>query len=287
MPVKHCSRLLAMGFALAILAVVSPASAQRKVRWNAPPEEWQWVVDEAAPGTTHHTLRSDSMRRDVGYNIYLPPSYEQSVDRRYPVVYFLHGAGGSERSDADPSMVRRLIAAGRIADVIYVYPNGGHFSKYRDWPDGNVKSETFLIRELIPHVDRTYRTIARRDGRALSGWSMGGDASLRFVCKYPDMFCAAATFSAAIDWGVEGDDTIVAYSRANADKIRGRTGLMMVVGEDDRLFEAHKKLLPHLEQLKLEHGFRAIPEVGHNLGLMKQHAAEEITLMLAKHLAKQ
>lgn len=265
--------------------VPSASAQQRQVRWNAPPEEWQWVVPDAAPGTTHHTLRSKAMDREIGFNIYLPPSYSKDQAKRYPVVYFLHGAGGSERSDADPSVVRKLIQEKRIDEVIYVYPNGGHFSRYRDWPDADVKSESFVIRELIPHIDQNFRTIASREGRAISGWSMGGDAALRFVFKYPEMFCAAASLSAAIDWGAEGDDSIFAYSRQNVDAIRGRVGVMMVVGEDDRLLAAHQRLQPHLEDLRIEHTFRSIPKVGHNLGLIKQHVAEDVTLMLAKHYA--
>jgi enterochelin esterase-like enzyme len=269
------------------LITESNAQQQQRVRWDAPPEEWYWVDSEEVPGLFHDTVMSQSMKREVGYNIFLPPGYEKDKSKRFPVVYFLHGAGGTERSDADPSVVRRLIRDGKLGDVIYVYPNGGHFSRYRDWDNAYVKSETFIIKELIPHIDSTYRTIAERDGRALSGWSMGGDASLRFAFKYPDMFCAAATISAAIDWGAKpGDaDTVFGHSRRNIEKIRGRTALLMVVGEDDRLFGSHKRLMPHLDELKIDYSFQSYEGIDHNLGLMKQKSAEQITLMLAKHYA--
>lgn len=263
----------------------TPALAQR-VRWNAPPNEWQWVVDEEVAGCQHVTVRSDTMNHDVGFNIFLPDSYDKSPTTHYPVVYFLHGAGGNEKSDADPWTIRQLIREGKIGDVIYVFPNGGHFSRYRDWPDADVKSETWIIKELIPYVDKNYRTIASRNGRALSGWSMGGDASLRFAFKYPDMFCAAGTYSAAIDWGAEGDDSIFRYVEKNIDQIRGKTGLLMVVGEDDRLFDNHKRLTPHLDKLDVEYTFHSLPGVGHNLGRMKQEYAEEVALMLAKQYSE-
>ncbi len=276
--------LIALLFFFSVSAL--HAQQRKRVRWNAPPEEWFWVDDQPVAGATHHTLHSEAMNRDVGYNIYLPPSYETDKQRRFPVVYFFHGASGSERSDADPSMIRRLIREGKIGEVIYVYPNGGHFSRYRDWSDprANVKSETFIIKELIPHIDASYRTLATRQGRALSGWSMGGDASLRFAFKYPEMFCAAGTFSAAIDWGAEGDDCIFAYSRKHVEQIRDRIGIYMVVGEDDRLFAPHKRLVPHLKQLKIDHTFESVPKVGHNLGLMKQHKAEAVALWLDEQL---
>jgi len=272
------------------LSVFNPSAAnaqQPEVERDPPPEEWQWVIPEKIQGMVHGTVKSESMNREVGYNIYLPPSYESSKDRRYPVVYYLHGASGSEKSAYEGAVVQRLICEGKLGDVIYVFPNGGHFSKYRDWDDANVKAETFIIRELIPYIDKTYRTIATREGRALTGWSMGGDASLRFAFKYPDMFCAAATVSAAIDWGASADDpdTIFAHSKRNVEKIRDRIGLMLVVGEGDELFAPHQRLTPHLKDLKIEHDFRSYPGIGHDLGEMKQMCEEDIVLMLAKHYA--
>jgi endo-1,4-beta-xylanase len=272
----------------------SAAHAQRpQVRWNAPPEEWHWNIPEQIPGMIHGTVASKSMNREVGFNIYLPPGYDTSDaanpnNSRYPVVYYLHGASGSELSAYElGDVVRRLVDSGKIDEVIYVFPNGGHFSRYRDWDDANVKAETFIIKELIPHIDRTYRTITSRKGRALCGWSMGGDASLRFACKYPDMFCAAATMSAAIDWGADADDadTIFAHSKKHAKILASQTGFMMVVGEDDRLYAAHQRLLPHFDQLDIKYDFASHPDVGHNLGTIKQKSGEDIVLMLARHYA--
>lgn len=259
---------------------------QERVRRNAPPEEWRWNIPDEIPGFVHATVHSDSMDRDVGYNIYLPPGYESDTDRRYPVVYYLHGASGSELSAHELGhVVRKLREEEKIGDVTYVFPNGGHFSRYRDWEDANVKAETWIIRELIPHIDATYRTIDAREGRALCGWSMGGDAALRFAFKYPEMFCAAATMSAAIDWNADGEDTIFGNSERNVERIRGRTGLLLVVGEEDRLFRLHQRLLPHLNRLEIDYEFKSLPGIGHNLGLIKEEAGEQVVLMLAGQYA--
>jgi endo-1,4-beta-xylanase len=260
-----------------------------QVKWNASPAEWVWNVPDAVPGFVHGTVHSKSMDRDIGYNIFLPASYEKDTDKRYPVVYYLHGASGTELSAYElGDVVSDVSKAGKISDTIFVFPNGGHFSKYRDWKDGNVKSETWVISELIPYIDAHYRTIATREGRALCGWSMGGDASLRFAFKYPDMFCAAATMSAAIDWGSEnyGDDSIAHLSRANADRVRDKAGLFMVVGEDDSLFKNHQKLIPQLKELNIPFEFKSSPSVGHDLGKMKEQYGAELVIMLDKHLAK-
>jgi enterochelin esterase-like enzyme len=286
-PIRVSFALLACG----LFALVSTfANSQRpRVRWNAPPDEWHWNIPEKIRGFTHGLVHSKSMNRTVGYNISLPPSYMKESKRRYPVVYYLHGASGSELSAYElGDVVRRLNRAGKIGDVIYVFPNGGHFSKYRDWDKGNVKAETFIIRELIPYIDKTYRTIATREGRALCGFSMGGDGALRFAFKYPDLFCAAASMSAAIDWGAPrgGSDTIFAHSRKHVAKIRGKTGLMMVVGANDRLARSHKRLTAHLDELKIPYRFQSLPGIGHNLGAIKKKSGDEIVLMLAKHYAK-
>ena len=68
------------------------------------PETWEWndQTELKAPGLRHAKLENASMKRTVGYCIYLPPHYEQEPERRFPVVFLLHGAGGTESSDARP-----------------------------------------------------------------------------------------------------------------------------------------------------------------------------------------
>lgn len=77
------------------------------------------------------------MNRDIGYNIYVPPSYEVGTTGRYLVVCFPHGATGTEKSDCGfARIVAAEIAAGTIGEVIWVSPYGGLRSRYADWPDG-------------------------------------------------------------------------------------------------------------------------------------------------------
>lgn len=268
--------------AVFVFAIGSPvAHAQR-----TPPSEWKWVDENIAKGCQHATLFSKSMQRDIGYSIYLPPSYEKSAKRRYPVVYYLHGASGSESSSREFAWaVQQGIADEVIEDTIYVFPNGGHYSGYRDWKDENVKAETWIIRELIPHIDATYRTHSTREKRALCGWSMGGGGSLRFLTKYPDMFCAAATLGAALNMrGSDPEDSATFHAKKNADKLRGRTGIWMAVGEDDRLKAGNESLSATLKNLKIDHSLTIHPETGHNLGQMSAKFHRDIVLMLNRHL---
>ena len=146
---------------------------------------------ELPPGVVHRTFRSEAHRTDVGYCIYLPPGYRANGLERYPVIYNLHGAGGNELHGFDDVAVLDAgIRAGRWPAMIMVFPNGGMRTFYKDSHDGRYQSETLIIRELIPHIDDGYTTIAAREGRCIEGHSMGGRGATRLAMKYPTMFCS-------------------------------------------------------------------------------------------------
>ena len=161
------------------------------------PERFSWVnppgADRGVPGVTHATFTSPSMGIPVGYNIYLPPAYDDDAnsDTRYPVIYYLHGGrpGNESRSIGIAEHVHAAIASGAVRPVIFVWGNGGQVSWY-DHEDS--RGEEVFVRELIPHVDDTYRTLAHRGGRALQGFSQGGRGTTRIMFRYPDLFVSAA-----------------------------------------------------------------------------------------------
>ena len=140
---------------------------------------------------------SVQLNRNWDYNVYLPNGYGESK-QNYPVLYLLHGHG----EDADEWVVKgnvvqlidNLIASGEIPPCLVVMPSAGS-----TWYiDRQEKMETAFIRDLIPDVDRRFRTIVRRNGRVIGGESMGGYGALRFALKYPELFQAAALLSPAI-----------------------------------------------------------------------------------------
>jgi len=142
-------------------------------------------------GVRHLTYYSPSMRHDVGYCIYLPPDYQTAKESRYPVIYNLHGAGGNELHGFEQAvLLDKGIRAGKLPPMILVMPNGGKSTFYKDSYDGKFMGETNIVRELIPHIDKTYRTIAARRGRAIEGFSMGGRGSTHLAIKFPEMFCS-------------------------------------------------------------------------------------------------
>ena len=179
--------------AMALVADVNVASAQSITRsWNNPPQA-------PVAGVEHHTFPSAALSTDVGYNILLPPNYE-STSRRYPVIYQLHGAGGDENNSVEDVAPRVIEAfeAGTLPPLIVVFVNGPRWSFYADSPDGRVPSETVFIRELIPHIDSTYRTIVGREGRAIQGMSMGGAGALAHALKHSNLFGSIVAYAPAL-----------------------------------------------------------------------------------------
>jgi endo-1,4-beta-xylanase len=181
----------------AVVFFTATTSAQQKQKSASKPrsDATIWVNTPAAgtlpKGVSHHTYFSKSMRHEVGYCIYLPPGYSENQTARYPVIYNLHGAGGDEtRGLLAAEVLDEGIRAKRWPEMILVFPNGGKTTHYKDSYDGKSMAETTVIKELIPHIDSTYRTIAARHGRCIEGFSMGGRGSTRLALKYPELFCS-------------------------------------------------------------------------------------------------
>jgi S-formylglutathione hydrolase FrmB len=131
------------------------------------------------------------------YNVVLPPDYDlkSSAQTRYPVLYLLHGLGGS----ANDWVSQRAHLTNYVAryQMIIVVPEGKD-GWYTDGAVANEKFETYIVQELIPDVARRFRTIEAREGRAVAGLSMGGYGALKFGLKYPDKFIFAASMSGAL-----------------------------------------------------------------------------------------
>jgi S-formylglutathione hydrolase FrmB len=150
-------------------------------------------------------LIGDSAERSV--SVYLPSRYASSGDRRYPVLYMLHGFTDSDAKwfgrDGEhwihlPTVLDRAFGMPDAEPMIVVMPDGhnafgGSFYAASvtigDW-------ETFVAEELVAEIDRRYRTRAGRDGRGLAGHSMGGYGAIRIGMKRPDVFSAVYAMSA-------------------------------------------------------------------------------------------
>lgn len=130
--------------------------------------------------------------------VYLPPSYmtAQATAKRYPTLYLLHGSPGTaidwiKGGKADQS-VNTLISLGKIADLILVLPDGnGRARAPSEWGnsfDHQQNIETSVVKELVPYVDKKYRTIADARHRAIGGLSMGGFGAANIGIHHPNIF---------------------------------------------------------------------------------------------------
>lgn len=147
---------------------------------------------------TDFDIVSGNLVSGTTVRVMLPTGYTES-EKAYPVIYLLHGGGGTHE-DWTIWGVQEIVGD---LDVIIVQPSMGKGSWYADATVpgifGTPKWETFFFEELIPWVDNTFKTDARREARAVVGLSMGGYGAMSYAARHPDHFVAAASFSGAVD----------------------------------------------------------------------------------------
>lgn len=145
-------------------------------------------------------VKSAILGKEVEYSLYLPPDYEQS-NRRYPVLYLLHGYTDDETGWTQFGEVKaiadRQLRKNQMASMIIAMPDGG-VSWYINSSDNKVKYEDFFIKEFMPHIEATMRTRAEKRYRAIAGLSMGGHGAMIMALKHPELFSAVAPLSAGI-----------------------------------------------------------------------------------------
>lgn len=240
-------------------------------------------------------LTSAILGRDVNYAVYLPPDYAAST-RRYPVVYLLHGYTDDESGWVQFGEIGlaagRAIADREIPPMIIVMPDGGVAWYINDYQN-KVRYEDMFVQEFIPHIDATFRTRPQREFRGVAGLSMGGWGTLVNALRHPDLFAAAAAFSAAVwtddeilamkpdAWnhiigpvfgpGLAGKDRLTAHFRKYSPLELARTlpedslkkvRLYIDCGDDDFLTKGNCALHLALSDRKIPHEFR-VRDGGH------------------------
>ncbi|GAB3576740.1 alpha/beta hydrolase-fold protein [Spirosoma luteolum] len=240
-------------------------------------------------------LHSSVLNRPVRYSIYLPPDYYTS-NRRYPVVYLLHGYGDDETSWIQYGEADRLadsgIRAGELPPMILVMPNAGGSWYINDY-QSKVRYEDMVVQELIPHIDSTFRTRTQRQFRGVAGLSMGGFGALVLAMHHPDLFSACGAMSASartdemlmalpaerynqmlapvLSGPVSGADRLTLTWKRNSPIILARsapaTDLTRVrwfidCGDDDALSEGNAMLHIELGKRAIAHEYR-VRDGGH------------------------
>ncbi len=146
------------------------------------------------------TVKSAILGRDVNVCVDLPADYSSSGTRRYPALYCLHGLFENEQSWGErggKEILDGLVSSGSIGPYLVVLPDGGR-SFYVNSYDGRERYEDFFIQELIPAIDKKYRTIPQVAERGIGGTSMGGYGALHLAMRHADVFGSASAQSAAL-----------------------------------------------------------------------------------------
>ncbi len=177
-----------------------------KPAFPAPPDGFDKARDGIAHGKVEMVeYESKSVGTKRKANVYTPPGY--SADKKYPVLYLLHGIGGDEneweRGGHPEIILDNLIADKKAEPMIIVMPNGRAQKDDRPGPDAMKTAPAFgefdkdLLGSLIPFIESNYSVKADRENRALAGLSMGGGQSLNFGLGNLDTFAWVGGFSSA------------------------------------------------------------------------------------------
>ena len=180
----------------AIRAVRLQAEAAKPTVQKAPPPAapTQPSPPAAANRLREETVNSAALGRTMKYRVLLPETYDAS-QRRYPVLYLLHGLGGNYR---DWTMRSNLAEYTRTLPLIVVMPDGEN-QWYTNAADGSARFEDYLFTDLPADVVQKFRTINSRYGRAIAGLSMGGYGALKSALKRPAAFSVVGAFSGAFE----------------------------------------------------------------------------------------
>jgi enterochelin esterase-like enzyme len=252
-----------------------------------------WKTAKAsAPGVQYQTFESKFAGGSVSYHIYLPEAYGKDPERRFPVLYWLHGTGGGVPGIAPVSaFFARAMREGKVPPMFIVFANGMASSMWCDSADGTVPMESVVIKELLPHIDSTYRTISTRHGRVIEGFSMGGYGAARLGFKHHQLFSAISILaSGPLDLEFQGPratgnpqerqrilQSVYGGDLANfkkespwtiaeqsAGSLREGTRIRVLVGDRDFTAELNRKFASHLKDLRIPCDFIEAPGIGHN-----------------------
>ncbi len=268
--------------------------------------EAQKPSSSPASGVREEKLASKLMGRDMPYRIIVPVGYSNSTER-YPVLYLLHGLTGHFDNWTDRTKIAEYAAGQKL---LIVTPEGDNGWYTDSATVANDKYESYIIKELIPEIDKKFRTVADRDHRSIAGLSMGGYGAIKFGLKYPELFTLVGSFSGAIGMvnvtekqvsGAIGKSIDAIFGPANSDlrkandpfdiirratpeKIKALPFLYLDCGTEDFLFQNNRDFVALLLEKKVPHEFRQLPG-GHNWKYWDSQV-EEFLELTQKHFRK-
>lgn len=229
------------------------------------------MVQDVPHGTVSKVwYHSEALGKDRRMSVYTPAGYESSKKTKYPVLYLLHGGGGDENEWLNlgraAQIMDNLIAAGKAEPMIVVMPNGhlgltaapGESSLGYDkaktgrWSvrtAPNAYEASFM--EIVNFIDKTYRTKADRNHRAICGLSMGGGHTSVISANFPDKFGYVGLFSAAVNLGSDNAQSeMMTDFKAKLGRLFSYKPFYYIsIGDEDFLYQANKSYREFLDSM--------------------------------------
>lgn len=218
-------------------------------------------------------IPSDNIDKKLYATVVVPDSYSKG-DKNYSTVYLLHGWSGNDKNWTDKTQVATLADDYQL---ILVMPDGDYDKWYINSPIlAKSNYEKYISRDVTSYIDKNFRTISSKDGRAITGLSMGGFGALNIVLNYQDTFGAAGSMSGGLDprdypknWGLEkvfGDpvSNVKFWNEKaiinNAHQfINLNIPIFIECGVDDFFIEPNRKLHQRLLDLRIQHTYQEGP----------------------------
>ena len=263
-------------FFLFVFALALQISAQTQ----PPPKTFKEIL-AARSRVQEFKLSSNLTAREMPYRVILPVGYENSNEKTfYPVVYLLHGLTGHYDNWTNRTKLAEYAAK---YNFIIVTPEGGDGWYTDSVSAANDKYESYIVQELIPEIDKKFRTFADRNHRAIAGLSMGGYGAIKFGLKYPEKFVLVGSFSGALGIvalsskstatfpsikNVFGEDESPARKdndifrivrESSSEKIKALPFIYFDCGTEDFLFQSNRDFADLLIEKKVKHEFRQLP----------------------------
>jgi putative tributyrin esterase len=234
-------------------------------------------------------LKSALLGRSISYRVLYPIQYYKADNqaKRFPVLYLLHGLTGQSSNWIERTSVA-LYATHYDLFIVMVEGGNGWYTDSATVPAD--KYESYIVRELIPDVEKRFHVSQERGGRAIAGLSMGGYGAFKFGLKYPEMFALVASMSGALDIasvtekelsgpGIPAttrDSIMRTFGPANS-QTRGANDIFKLVreatsdriaslpyfyfdcGTEDFLFKSNRDFVALLVERKILHEYRQLP----------------------------
>ena len=241
-----------------------------------------WEIQDVPHGKVEiNYIRSKALENQTReVRVYTPPGYDANGSTKYPVLYLLHGnndtaAGWTEVGRAN-EILDNLIAQKKALPMIIVMP-WGHATPYGEAQGNNTALfEKYLLDDLIPAIDKTYRTLADREHRALVGLSMGGGQTLAIGLTHLETFSALGAYSAAVP--ADFETRFKAFLDDPSDANAKLKVFWIGCGKADAAFPRSEKLDAALKSHQIHHTFMA-SEGYHNYANWRLYLGETLPML--------